>query len=181
MKLSRFVLFAGGGLLAAACATSPQVYGPGPTTQTGASSTVALEGQIAECGHRGAPPAQVIYPDGWQQRLNQVAQQSMSNDELLGGPVTTEVVARDDKPVSPPSPAHPASMASQGIEGLCYAMMDVTQAGNPAEILTACSAPAFNAAAYEAAQSMSFAPKRVDGRTVRRLNVVYPMPFCLRG
>ena len=180
MKLSQFALLAGAGLLAAACATSPQVYGPGPSTETGAASTVAVEGQIAECGHRGAEPAQVTYPDGWQQRLNQVAQQSMSEDELLGGPVTTEVVARNDKPVNPPAPSYPASMATQGIEGQCYALMDVTPSGTPEDILTACSSPAFNAPTYEAARSLTFAPKRVEGRAVRRLNVVYPIEYCLQ-
>ncbi|WP_300391885.1 energy transducer TonB [Henriciella sp.] len=181
MKRSHLALLAGSGLVLAACATSPtRVYGPGPSQTGAAASTVSLEGKIAECGHSGAAPAQVVYPDGWQTRFNEVAQKSMSNDELLGGPVTTEVVARNDKPVRPPVPSYPASAASRGVEGLCYALMDVTPAGTPDEILTACSSPAFSSATYEAVRDLEFAPKTVEGRQVRRLNVVYPVQYCLQ-
>ena len=179
MKPVSLAALAATGLLAAACATPP----PAPDTAVSASATgpVSLAGKIAACGHAGAPPAEVIYPDGWQQRLGEVAKKTMSDDELLGGPVTTEVVARDDQPLSPPRPVYPQSAASMGLEAQCYAMMDVTPSGVPEDILTACSSAAFNASAYEAARSMTFAPKVVDGRPVRRLNVVYPLTYCLQG
>ncbi|MEE2878952.1 MAG: energy transducer TonB [Pseudomonadota bacterium] len=177
MKFTSLALLAGAGLVAAGCATLP----PSPDTAVTAPSTapVSLEGKIAECGHPGAAPAQVVYPDGWQKRLTEVAEQSMAQDELLGGPVTTEVVARNDEPKVRPSPTYPATAARIGLEAMCYAMMDVTPSGDPEEILTACSSPAFNAATYEAIRTVKFAPKVIDGRQVRRLNVVYPVQYCL--
>lgn len=177
MKFTSIASLAGAGLLTAACATVP----PAPDTAVTASSGAALslEGKIAECGHAGAQPATVVYPDGWQQRLTEVAKKSMAQDELLGGPVTTEVVARNDQPISPPRPVYPQAAVSNGLEAMCYALMDVTPAGHPDEILTACSSAAFNAATYEAASQLKFAPKIVDGRQVRRLNVVYPLQYCL--
>ncbi|WP_084399248.1 energy transducer TonB [Henriciella aquimarina] len=183
MKLSPFALLAGGVILLSACATEPvRVYGPGPEpTGAATSGPVSLEGKIAQCGHRGAEEATAFYPEGWQQRLGEVAQKSMANDELLGGPVTTEVVDRNAQPVEPPSPAYPAGPASRGVEAQCYGLFDVTTDGTPEEILTACSSPEFNAPTYQAVKGLRFAPKRVEGRAVRRMNVVYPVTYCLDG
>ncbi len=183
MKPVLMIALVGGGLLLAACATDPiQVYGPG-NTQTGSSSVanMPLSGQIAECGHPGAPPATVSFPEGWQARLTEVAHKHQSDDELLGGPVTTEVVARDAQPISPPVPAYPSAAASAGLEAACFAMFDVNKSGSPEEILTACSSSQFNAPTYTATQSLRFKPKVVDGRQVRQLNVVYPYQYCLEG
>lgn len=182
MRLLTFAAFAAGTAALAACATNPpRVYGPAPQTAgTATAPSVSLEGKIAECGHSGAAPARVAYPEGWQARLNEVAQQSMSNDELLGGPVTTEVVERDAQPLSPPVPTYPGTAATAGREGLCYALMDVSQSGTPEEILTACSSPEFNAPTFNAVSNVRFSTKTVNGRPVRRLNVVYPIQYCLQ-
>ena len=177
-KMSTLAWLGGACLFAAACATSPpRVYGPGTQMPT---STVNVDGQIAECGHAGASPAIVTYPDGWQQRLSEVATKSMAQDELLGGPVVTEVGARNDQPSSPPIPTYPSAAAASGIEGKCYAMMDVTPAGQTDDILVACSSPAFVGATRDAVSTVTFAPKMVEGRAVRRLNVIYPIEYCLR-
>ncbi|MGB3626497.1 MAG: energy transducer TonB [Henriciella sp.] len=180
-------LFSLSGLLVAgafvsACAVNPPpVYGPGPAATGTASTTVVRDGMIAECGHPGAPSADVVYPEGWQTRLSEVAQKSASSGELLGGPVTTEVVDRDAQPIERPVPAYPAAAGSAGREAMCYAMMDVNTSGAPEEILTACSSPEFNSATFNAMQSARFSPKVVDGRNVRRLNVVYPVQYCVDG
>lgn len=174
-------LLAAGALLSGCAVNPPAVYGPGPNAAGTSSTTVVTDGLIAECGHPGAPSATVAYPGGWQTRLSEVAQKSTSNDELLGGPVTTEVVDRDAQPSTRPVPMYPASAASAGREAMCYAMMDVNSSGAPEEILTACSSPEFNAATFNAMQAVRFSPKMVDGRAVRRLNVVYPVQYCLNG
>ena len=180
MKASYLTVTAVAAAFLAGCASdAPTVYGPAPEPAAAASG-VLKDGYIAECSHRGAPPANVIYPAGWQERLAEVAEKSRANDELLGGPVTTEIVDRDAKPVQPPVPDYPAGPASRGLEAQCYAMMDVTPAGVPEDILTACSSPEFNAATLDAAADMRFRPRTVDGRNVRRLNVVYPVTYCLQ-
>ena len=182
MKASFLILTAASAALLAACATNPPVvYGPAPETAGPASGTGLRDGYIAECNHPGADPANVIYPAGWQDRLSEAAQKSWSNDELLGGPVTTEVVDRNAKPVSRPVPAYPTGAASRGLEAQCYAMMDVTPEGVPEDILTAWSSPEFNGPTLAAASKMRFTPKTVEGRAVRRLNVVYPVTYCLGG
>ena len=167
------------GLIGACAVDGPAIYGPGPVSSGTTASAVVTENMIAECGHPGAKPTRIAFPDGWQTRMNEVATKSASNDELLGGPVTTEVVDRNAQPISPPVPTYPAAAASTGREAKCEVMFDVNNAGAPEEILTACSSPEFNASAFSAASGLRFTPKVVDGRNVRRLNVVYPLLYCL--
>lgn len=183
MKSLSLAALAAGGLVLASCATNPPVvYGPGPQgTDLPVPAAPVSEGMIAACGHPGAKEAQVVYPDGWQVRLAEVAEKGRSNDELMGGPVTSEVVDRDAQPVQRPVPSHPASAATRGREAQCYAMFDVNTEGRPEEVLTACSSPEFSASTFEAIQQVRFSPRTVDGRAVRRLNVVYPITYCLDG
>ncbi|WP_300377944.1 energy transducer TonB [Henriciella sp.] len=186
MKLVHVTAFAGLTLGLSACAVDPAVYGPGPQagpavpsqTDTAAMSA-ALDGKIEACGHAGAEEARLIYPGGWHQRLSERPESSQSGGELLGGPVTREVVDRDAQPLSPPQPRYPEQAANRGIEAKCEILMDVSEAGQPEDVLTACSSPQFNASAYEAASRLRFAPETVDGRAVRRINVVYPITYCL--
>ena len=182
MKASYLTVSAVAAMFLAGCASElPVVYGPAPEAAGSAVPGVLKDGYIAECDHPGAPPANVIYPEGWQQRLAEVAQKSLSNDELLGGPVTTEVVDRKAQPIKPPVPSYPTGAASRNLEAQCYAMMDVTSDGVPEDVLTACSSPEFNASTREAVSQLRFRPKTIDGRQVRRLNVVYPVTYCLAG
>ena len=180
MKLTR-LLAAAAPFAIAACATAPPtVYGPGPAGSAATTTTVPA-GYIAECNHPGARRADVMFPEGWQERLSQVAQKSYAGDELLGGPVTTEVVERDAQPIKPPVPTYPAAALSRDLEAQCFAMFNVSTSGMPEELLTACSSPEFNASALSAAKDLRFSPKTVDGRKVRRLNVVYPFTYCIRS
>lgn len=183
MKPVLMIALAGGAMWLASCATEPiQVYGPANTQAgTSASAAVSLDGKIADCGHAGAAPAVLDFPEGWQARLGEVAEKQISNDELLGGPVTTEVVARNAQPINPPVPTYPQAAASAGLEASCAAMFDVNKDGRPEEILTACSSPIFNTSAFAATETLRFSPKVVDGRRVRQLNVVYPYMYCLDG
>lgn len=180
MKFPAIAILAPAAVLLAGCAVDPvTVYGPGPVSSGTSAPAASAEGLIAQCGHAGAERAAVVYPEGWQARLNETAKTSTSNDELLGGPVTTEVVDRNAQPSVRPVPTYPTAAASAGREAVCYAMMDVNKSGMPEEILTACSSPEFNAATFNAIQAVRFSPKVVDGRNVRRLNVVYPIEYCL--
>ncbi|MEM5515934.1 energy transducer TonB [Henriciella sp. AS95] len=183
MRISTITAMAAGLGLVAACAVDPvsPVYVPNPAGTGATASSPATDLMIAECGHAGADLASIVFPDGWQMRLAEVATKSASNDELLGGPVTTEVVDRNAKPISPPVPTYPSNAAMTGREGVCEVMFDVNKSGAPEEILTACSSPEFNASAFNAVSSVRFGPKVVDGRNVRRLNVVYPLQYCLGG
>ena len=176
-------------LLLSACAVDPATYGSraeprqAPQQTTPRTSATAQEGKIAACNHPGASEAQVEYPDGWYERLNEAPETgtSSSGGELLGGPSVIEVTARDAKPIRPPSVSYPSGPASRGIEAQCYALMDVDVSGQPERIQTACSSPAFNAATYQAAAQMRFAPRTRDGADIRRINVVYPITFCRDG
>lgn len=182
-----FHLLPGALLLAglAACAVDP--YAPAPIEQrtgplSGAQAMEVRPGQIAACGHTGAPVADLRYPDGWQARLSQVPTMSSGGggDELLGGVAEPDaVVGTDVLPTVPPQPVYPASALDAGQEGRCEILMDVSPAGAPQNILTACSAPQFNAPTYQAATGLRFDPPREGGRSVRLVNVVYPISYCM--
>ncbi|MCZ4296766.1 energy transducer TonB [Henriciella marina] len=169
----------------AACAVDP--YAPAPIDQRGVNAPVGQEmgvqpGQIAACGHAGAPVADLRYPDGWQARLSQGPTMSSGGggDELLGGVSEPDaVVGTDVLPIVPPQPVYPASALDAGQEGRCEILMDVSPAGAPQNILTACSAPQFNAPTYQAATGLRFDPPREGGRSVRLVNVVYPISYCM--
>ena len=169
----------------AACAIDP--YAPAPIEQgagplSGAQAMEVRPGQIAACGHAGAPVAELRYPDGWQTRLSQVPTMSSGGggDELLGGVSEPDaVVGTGVQPITPPQPVYPVSARNAGVEGRCEILMDVSPAGAPQNILTACSAPQFNAPTYQAATGLRFDPPREGGRSVRLVNVVYPMTYCL--
>lgn len=186
--MTRLHILAGTACLAtlAACAVDPNTYDPAPApppVMDDPQAPAPQPGEIAACGHAGAPEVSLRYPDGWQARLAEGARQTGSGGgggELLGGPSQPdEVVARDAQPVAPPMVEYPQSAASARQEGRCEILMDVSPTGTPEEILTACSAPQFNASAYRAATSMRFDPPRRGGQSVRLVNVVYPVTYCM--
>lgn len=168
-----------------ACAVDP--YPPAPIDQRGVNAPVGQAmgvqpGQIAACGHAGAPVAELRYSDGWQGRLSQVPSMSSGGggDELLGGVSEPDaVVGTGVQPITPPQPVYPVSARNAGQEGRCEILMDVSPAGTPQNILTACSAPQFNAPTYQVATGLRFDPPREGGRSVRLVNVVYPVTYCL--
>ncbi|RIJ24325.1 hypothetical protein D1224_08805 [Henriciella barbarensis] len=168
-----------------ACAVDP--YAPAPIERragpvSGSQAMGVRPGQIAACGHTGAPVADLRYPDGWQARLSQVpaAGSGGGGDELLGGVAEPDAVAAPDaSPTVQPQPVYPSSALDAGQEGRCEILMDVSPAGAPQNILTACSAPQFNAPTYQAATGLRFDPPRESGRSVRLVNVVYPISYCM--
>lgn len=186
MMTGRHIL-AGAACLAAltACAVDPNTYDPSqapPPEMEYPEARTPQPGQIAACGHAGAPVAELRYPDGWQARLSQVPTMSSNGggDELLGGVSEPDaVVGTGVQPMTPPQPLYPVSARNAGQEGRCEILMDVSPAGAPQNILTACSAPQFNAPTYQAATGLRFDPPRQGGRSVRLVNVVYPVTYCL--
>jgi hypothetical protein len=168
-----------------ACAVDP--YPPAPIDQRGVNTPVGQgvsiqPGQIAACGHAGAPTANLTYPNGWQTRLSQVPTMGSGGggDELLGGVSEPDaVVGTGVQPITPPQPVYPVSARNAGQEGRCEILMDVSPAATPQNILTSCSAPQFNAPTYQAATGLRFDPPREGGRSVRLVNVVYPVTYCL--
>ena len=177
MKLAYYLLPAG--VMLAGCAvTPPSVYGGSVPADTGPAVTSPMSGQIAQCGHAGAPTATPQYPAAWAARMNRPVP-SGGGDELLGGPSVTTVVDKDAQPTTLPSPVYPASAASNGVEGICNVLLDVTKDGRPSSPIAACSDPVFTGAALNAISSVQFPPKSVGGYTVERMNVVYPFTFCL--
>ncbi|WP_084420541.1 energy transducer TonB [Henriciella litoralis] len=172
-------------VFAAACAVDPMVVpaqqSPAANQTVGTTGPVVREELIAECNHVGAPTATVSYPDGWTARLAQTSRAGSAGDELLGGRSTpASIVDRDAQPITQPWPTYPDRAVIAQREGLCYAMMDVTTDGRPENILTACSSADFNAPTYQAATQMRFEPLRTNGTLARRINVVYPMEYCLQ-
>ncbi|WP_026180771.1 TonB family protein [Henriciella marina] len=168
------------------CAVDPNAYGPAPgpapvMSDPRPETPIAQAGQIAACGHPGAAQATLRYPDGWQARLAKApSARSSGGDELLGGvPEPDAVAAPDAEPLAPPQPVYPAGAEAAGQEGRCEILMNVDTSGLPQNILTACSAPQFNAPTYQAATRLQFAPPREGGRSVRLVNVVYPVTYCL--
>ena len=146
----------------------------------GTTTPVVREELIGECNHVGAPAATVSYPDGWNARLAQTSRAGSAGDELLGGRSTpASIVDRDAQPITQPWPTYPERAVTAQREGLCYAMMDVTTDGRPENILTACSSADFNAPSYQAATQMRFEPLSTNGSLARRINVVYPLKYCL--
>jgi outer membrane biosynthesis protein TonB len=184
MKSGSFVSVGSVAIFLAACAVDPATQMPPRASQPAPdlSRPVAVQpGQIAQCNHAGAPSGEVQYPDGWQARLQAGASPGGGgDDELLGGLTAgpAEVEARDAQPVRPPRPAYPVAAGNAAREAQCYALLDVETDGEPADILTACSSPEFNATTYQAVSGMRFSPPRRDGRAVRLVNVVYPVTYC---
>lgn len=181
-----------GALLAAgvsACAVDPAVYAPATApvdrpaeAVPGAQSPLLYPGEIAACGHPDAAETVLDYPKGWQARLASAPSSAGGGggDELLGGvPEPDAVTAPDAQPIAPPQPFYPVDAQRAGQEGRCEILMDVDARGIPENILTACSAPQFNASTYQAATRLQFAPPREGGRSVRLVNVVYPVTYCL--
>ncbi len=162
-------------LALSACATTTTVPATQPVTTT---DKVLPADYIAECNHRGAPPAQLSYPAGWQDRLDRVIDGG-AGDELMGGPQVSAVQDRGSQPITPPVPAYPAAQAGRQQEARCDILFDVALDGTPKNILTACSSPEFTSSARKAVERLRFSPKSLDGRTVERWNIVYPLIYCL--
>ena len=185
MKMFHASMLGGAALMLTACAVDPAMQAPpmpDPSTTEPASVATVQPGQIAQCGHPGARTAELRYPAGWTERLAEGASSSSygGGDELLGGVSSVnEVERRNAQPIRPPQPVYPAQAANGGREGVCEALMDVGADGRPQDILTACSSPEFNAPTYQAVTGLSFDPPREGGRSVRLVNVVYPVTYCL--
>lgn len=162
-------------LIVSACTTATTVPAPQPVTTT---DKVLPADYIAECNHRGAPPAQLSYPAGWQDRLDRVIDGG-SGDELMGGPQVSAVQDRDGQPITLPRPVYPPAQAGRQQEARCEILLDVALDGTPKDILIACSSPEFTSSARKAMEPVRFSPKSLDGRTVERWNIVYPLTYCL--
>ncbi len=189
MKMFHAAMLGGAAaMMLSACAVDPAMQQPPVPDQPAAlpplQTSTPQPGEIAQCGHPGAAEAALRYPAGWNERLSKGATVSAygGGDELLGGVSTvSEVEARDAQPIRPPQPVYPAQAARSGREGVCEALLDVSPEGRPQDILTACSSPEFNAPTYQAVTGLTFDPPREGGRSVRLVNVVYPVTYCLNG
>lgn len=96
---------------------------------------------------------------------------------LTAGPSMAD---KDAQPIKPPAPAYPIDLASQGIGANCTAKFDVSAAGYveiPVEV--DCTHPGFVESVRNAVLALSFAPKMVDGKPVKRTNVVYPISYTV--
>lgn len=85
---------------------------------------------------------------------------------------------RDAQPLNPPYVVYPSDMITQNIEAECKAIMEVSVEGTPENISAECTHPGFIHAVIEAAATVKFAPKILDGKPVRRKGVEYPIIFA---
>lgn len=157
---------------------------PPPTTPVQVTKTALPAGFIGQCGHSGARDATLVYPAGWQSRLNRTIPEpgpATVVDELLGGEELPPMVVSspNDQPVDGARPAFPDQAVQTKTEGVCETLFDVGLDGKPVNVLAACSSPYFTAEARRAVEAITFSPRRKDGRDVIRWNVSYPFQFCL--
>ena len=88
---------------------------------------------------------------------------------------------RDAQPLEHPKVVYPEEMAAKGISAKCEAKFDVSKDGRPENISVSCNNDGFIDATMNAVWTIRFAPKLVDGKPVRRSNVVYPIIYHIEG
>jgi len=84
---------------------------------------------------------------------------------------------RDAAPINPPNLSPPIAMLQQGISAKCKALFDVSPMGEPENVKAECTHPGYIDAVIEAASTLRFEPKMIDGKAVPRTGVEYPIAF----
>lgn len=93
---------------------------------------------------------------------------------------TPSFADRDAQPIEHPTwITYPIDMANQGITAECKAHFDVSADGFPRKITVECTHPGFVDTVERATARLRFRPKHVDGKPVKRRDVVYPYSFTL--
>lgn len=171
-KMMRVLILAAG-LALTGCASSgvnlPGINLPGPLGSS------AVEGQITQCDSAGGTEALIAFPSDWKTRVGRAE----TEDELLGGPVTSVATAGDAQPVGGVSFDYPSAALSPPKEGLCEVKFDLSRRGEPSRVVSACSDPVFAEGAERAVLQARFEPVRVNGAIARGVNMLYLMKFCL--
>lgn len=86
---------------------------------------------------------------------------------------------RDTQPIEYPRPEYPDDMVAQNISAHCNGYFDVTPEGYVTNLDVKCGHPGFIDSARNAIATLRFEPKVVDGKTVKRTGVVYPIVYQL--
>ncbi|WP_300390126.1 energy transducer TonB [Henriciella sp.] len=84
---------------------------------------------------------------------------------------------RDAQPENYPHPVYPAEAVRNGLSGKCNVILDVTADGEPFNVKADCTDPVFAESATEAMKQVTFPPKLVEGQSVSRTGVVYPIEY----
>ncbi len=155
--------------LAACSSLAPYV---GASTEGGALSGRGIA--IAECGTRGAPSADLIYPPGWAERVSQAE----TEDELLGGPGTRVNTSGTVRPLALAPVRYPASALSPPVEARCEAKFNLSTLGEASRILVACSSDMFVSEMTRLVSETRFEPLRINGDLARGVNLVFAHDFC---
>lgn len=84
---------------------------------------------------------------------------------------------RDAQPENFPHPVYPAEAVRNGLSGKCNVILDVTADGEPFNVKADCTDPVFVESATEAMKHVTFPTKLVEGQSVSRTGVVYPIEY----
>ena len=116
---------------------------------------------IEACG--GSNTVEMQTPDGWETRM-QAAKDRENNGAM---PVLTESPTLD----------YPPLYNALGVEGVCEVMLDVTASGEPENVLTNCTLPAFGDRARGMVSDLEFAAG--DGADSPAIdNIIMPVNYC---
>lgn len=78
------------------------------------------------------------------------------------------------------APDYPTEAQRAGLSGSCSVTLNITEAGEPADLTADCSDPVFVSAALEWAGQTEFSQRFVNGVPVPAYGVVLPLDFALR-
>ena len=84
----------------------------------------------------------------------------------------------DTKVIEPVAPVYPPRALTAGISADCRVQMNITEAGQPVDLVAECTDPRFIESALAAAEQTVFVPRFTNGRPEPRHNVILPFSFA---
>lgn len=84
---------------------------------------------------------------------------------------------RDTQPIRHPVPEYPERLAIEQVSARCENRFDITPEGYVTNLEVKCGHPGFEASSRNAMATLRFEPKIIDGKSVKRTGVVYPIDY----